>query len=126
MGLALVDTPMNARTIVRATLLDNLLKLYSGMPLLNEDERLWYASQRLTGSDAVLFGRVKEEDLALANACLVFEDELRDEAADTLERLLALVGGGEGRLSERVIALPQEEQAAALVCLYELGWIYTD
>jgi hypothetical protein len=90
---------MNARAVVRATLLDNLLKLYSGTPLLTDDERLWFAYQRLTGFDAVLFGRVKEEDLALANACLVLEDELRDEAIGTLERLLALVGDDEGRTS---------------------------
>jgi hypothetical protein len=40
--------------------------------------------------------------------------------------LLPLVSGGEGTLTERVVALPQPEQAAALVCLYELGWVYAD
>jgi hypothetical protein len=117
---------MNGRAVVRAALLDNMLKLTNGMPLLTEDERLWYACQRLTALDVVLFDRVRQEDLALLNACLVLEHELRAVAEATLERLLALVSGGEGTLQERVLALPQPEQAAALVYLYELGWIYTD
>jgi len=117
---------MNSRAVVRGTLLDNMLKLTNGMPVLDEDERLWYACQRLTALDVVLFDRVREEDLALVNACLVLEHELRAEAEHTLERLLNLVSGGEGTLTERVVSLPQQEQTAALVCLYELGWIYSD
>jgi hypothetical protein len=116
----------DARAVVRAHLLWNMHKLTAGMPVLDYDVRLWYASQRLTAFDMVLLDRVEEEDLALLNACLLLEHELREQAEDTLERLLALVSGGEGTLQERVIALPEREQAAALVCLYELGWVYGD
>jgi hypothetical protein len=117
---------MNPRAVVRSYLLGNMLKLTSGMPLLNQDERLWYACERLSASDVTLLDRVKEEDIDLANACVVLEHELRAEAQDALERLLALVSSGEGLLAERVVALPPPEQAAALACLYELGWIYVD
>lgn len=68
---------------------------------------------------------VDAEDLALLNACIEIEHELRGRAGDTLARLLPLVSGGEGTLTQRVKALPQREQAAALVCLYELGWVYS-
>lgn len=126
MGNPVVVPPLNADAVLRAHLLWNMHKLTAGMPVLDEDARLRYASQRLTAFDVALFDRVSEEDLALLNACLVLEHELRARAEDTLERLLALVSGGEGTLTERVLALPQTEQAAALVCLYELGWVYTD
>lgn len=110
----------------RTARLGAMLKLLGGHPVLSPDEALQYAQLHLTGADVIHLEDVDADDLALLNACVEIEHELRGRAADTLARLLPLVSGGEGTLTERVQALPQREQAAALVFLYELGWIYTD
>lgn len=116
---------MNARATVRAALLDNMLKLTAGMPLLDHEQTLWYARQRMTAFDLLLLERVREEDLDLLNSCVAIECAMREQAFDALARLLAMVSGGDGSLTERVHGLPEQEQAAALICLYELGWIYS-
>lgn len=68
---------------------------------------------------------VADDDLALLNACLVVEAELRQQAFAALERLLALLPpGGTGGLAEHVARLPPPAFAAAASALYELGWIY--
>lgn len=117
---------MNARAVVRAALLDNLLMLTTGAPVLDLDQSLWYAKQRMTALDVLLLDRVREEDLGLLNACLAVECALREAEFAAVERLLALVAGGEGSLTERILALPDAEQVAALAGLYEVGWVYTD
>jgi hypothetical protein len=96
------------------------------MPVLDQEQALWYARQQMTAFDLALVNRVRGEDLDLLNSCLAVECELREDGFAAMQRLLSLISGGEGTLTERVVELPQPEQAAALVCLYELGWIYTD
>ncbi len=59
-------------------MLDNLLKLTNGAPLLDLEQRLWYACQRLTALDLLVLERVQDEDLAIINACLEVEHELRE------------------------------------------------
>jgi hypothetical protein len=79
----------------------------------------------LTPHDVELAQAVDAEDLALINACLEVEADLREQACAALQRLLALLPhGGEGSLSERVTTLPQPALAAAAGALYEVGWIY--
>jgi hypothetical protein len=100
-----------------------MLKLTDGWPVLNIDQCLWFARQRLTAFDMALFKRVREEDLGLLNACLALECELRNESFAAAERLLALASGSEGDLDDRLLKLPLPEFAAAAQCLYALGWI---
>lgn len=117
---------MSATPENRAARLGAMLKVTAGHPVLSVDEIMEYAPRHLTGAEAFYLEDVTGEDLALLNACVEIEYELRAGAEATLGRLLPLVSGGEGTLTERVVSLPQSERAAALVCLYELGWIYTD
>jgi hypothetical protein len=79
----------------------------------------------LTPRDVELAHAVDAEDLALINACLEVEADLRERACAALERLLALLPpGGEGTLTERVTALPQPAFAAAALALMDAGWTY--
>lgn len=110
----------------RAEVLRVVLTLTGGMPVLEAEEAAELGGTCIAPSDLATMAMHSEEDLALADACLHAEHELREAAFSAAERLLALASGGEGKLSERVLALPEREQAAALICLYELGWIYTD
>ena len=96
------------------------------MPILEAEVAAELGGTCIAPSDLGTMAMHSEDDLALADACLHAEHELREAAFSAAERLLDLVSGGEGTLTERVLALPRREQAAALVCLYELGWIYTD
>jgi hypothetical protein len=65
-----------------------------------------------------------DEDLALLNACLEVEAELRQQGYVAVERLLATVAVRNGRLSERVTSLPDRDAARALCDLYEARWGY--
>jgi hypothetical protein len=79
----------------------------------------------ITPRDVALAKAVGPEDLALINACLEVEADLREQACAALERLLALLpAGGEGTLSERLTALPQPAFAAAALALMDAGWTY--
>lgn len=108
----------------RAEVLRVVLTLSGGVPVLEPMEAAALGGARIAENDLRTMATQQEDDLALANACLVVEHELREEAFATAERLLALASGREGTLTERVLALPRREQAAALLCLYDLGWIY--
>lgn len=77
----------------------------------------------LTRFDVALAQSVDAEDLALVNACLEVEAELREQACAALERLLVLLPPG-GNLTERVAALPPLAFADAASALYEAGWVY--
>src|SRR4051794_27340694 len=55
-----------------------------------------------------------DEDLALLNACLELECELRAREFATVERLLALVAAGGGALGDRVLALAGDDLLGAL------------
>ena len=79
----------------------------------------------LTPHDVELAKAVDAEDLALINACLELEADLREQACAAHERLLALLPpGGEGSLTERVSALPQPAFAVAVLALMDAGWVY--
>lgn len=108
----------------RAEVLRVILTLSGGLPILEAEEAAELGGACIAPSDLGAMAAHSEEDLALADACLHAEHELREAAFAAAERLLALASGGDGTLTQRVLALPEGEQAAALVCLYELGWIY--
>lgn len=79
----------------------------------------------ITPRDVQLAKAVGPEDLALINACLEVEADLREQACAALERLLALLPpGGKGTLTERVTALPQPAFATAALALMDAGWVY--
>lgn len=113
-------------TAERAEVLRVILTLTGGMPVLEAEEAAELGGTCIAPSDLGTMAAHNEDDLALADACLHAEHELREAAFAAAEQLLTLAAGGTGTLSERVLALPRREQAAALLCLYELGWIYTD
>ena|SRR5215210_4855852 len=77
----------------------------------------------LLPQDVELASAVDAEDLALVNACLEVEAELREQALAALERSLALLPSG-GDLAERLAALPQPAFVAAVSELYGVGWAY--
>jgi hypothetical protein len=108
---------------LRAEVLRALHKVTGGIPTLSTDETIAVASRRLTRRDVRFMHAAGEEDLALLNACLVMEHELREQAFYALERLLTLVQWSDGTLDERVRALPWNAFAPAALCLYELGWL---
>jgi hypothetical protein len=78
----------------------------------------------LSPAELALAQTATDEDLALLNACLVVEQELREQGYAAVERLLANVAGREGKLDERVVSLPDPAAARALCDLYEAGWVY--
>ena len=98
-----------------------LLSATSGMPVLPPEELLAHAY--VTDEDAYLLASANAEDLALVNACLEVEQELRQRAYAAVERLLAHAAGKQGALDERLRALPLRPFADAATCLYELGWV---
>lgn len=61
--------------------------------------------------------------MALLNACLELEAELRENAYRMLERLGAIIGEEDGPLEDRVRALPEPDLLAALAAVLELGWV---
>jgi hypothetical protein len=66
-----------------------------------------------------------EEDLALANACLELEHELREQEFAAIETLLgSLPPSGDADLDDRLRRLPLVKFAQAASGLYSAGWIY--
>lgn len=95
------------------------------MPYLDPAEAAAQGLAPLSPADlAVLAQPMTDEDLALANACLEVEADLRQRNYAAIERLLATVAGSEGNLTERVVALPQQQALRALCDLSDVGWIY--
>jgi len=62
-----------------------------------------------------------DEDLALLNACLEVEAELRQQGYVAVERLLATVAVRNGRLSERVTPSPTGMLPARCATCTRLG-----
>lgn len=77
----------------------------------------------LTYWQLVALQQADSEDVALLNACLEIEAELRRRGSDAAERLGALVAAGEGAWDDRVRALPDAEAARALGAVIDLGWL---
>ena len=107
----------------RAEALRVLLALGSGARALHPVDSLELGLPRLTARDVSALELADEEDLALLNACLIAEYELRERAYAALERLLAYANLGDGDLNARLLALPLRPFADAATCLYELGWV---
>jgi hypothetical protein len=108
---------------VRAEALRVLVALAAGTPHLVAPEALELGLPPLTERDVAALELATEEDLALVNACLVVEYELRERAYAALERLCARASEEQGQLDERLRALPLSNFADAATCLYELGWV---
>jgi hypothetical protein len=72
---------------------------------------------------ALALAEIGADDLALINACLEVEQELRERAYATIERLLTYTSMLGGDLDEPLHVLPLPDFADAAVCLFELGWI---
>lgn len=81
----------------RAARLGAMLKVTAGHPVLSVDEVMHYAPRHLTGVDVVHLEGVTDEDLALLNACMEVEYELREQGFAQAQRLLAFAAEGEGR-----------------------------
>jgi hypothetical protein len=65
----------------------------------------------------------QNDDVALVNACLEIEHELRQREFVAVECLIALAARSGGALVERLRELPLPKFAAAASCLYAAGWI---
>jgi hypothetical protein len=74
--------------------------------------------------DVALLDDLEPDDLALANACIAIERQMRTDAMSAIERLGALITEGDGDLDDRVSALPQERFVLALSALHSAFWIY--
>jgi hypothetical protein len=105
---------------IRAEVLRVLHKAAFGMPTLTTDN---LAGQPLSPAELGLMNAAGEEDIALLNALLAVEAELRDAEFTTLERLLVLTQFEEGELDARLRALPRRAFARAASALYVLGWV---
>ena len=100
-----------------------MLALVGGVSRLSVEEALALAPPR-DGYTTLLLAAVSHDDLALVNACLELEAELRERAYQAVERLCARLPGGDAPLDVRVRRLPPGEQLAALGDLYAAGWVY--
>jgi hypothetical protein len=109
---------------VRAEALRVLLALGSGTPYLDPVEALGLGLPSLVERDVAVMELAQDEDVALANECLLLECELRERAYAALSRLgmVAYAAGEEADLDERLRTLPVRGFAAAAECLIELGW----
>lgn len=108
---------------LRAEVLRVLHKFAAGVSTLSVSEASAAAFPGVTRREIRFMHAAGEEDLALLNACLEVEHELREREFAALERLLVLSQFNEGPLDDRLRALPPRAFAHAALCLYELGWI---
>lgn len=109
---------------VRADRLGVILAVCSGEPHLPGGDVLLHGPTRLTRYGHLLLQTgATPDDLALANACLELEGELRERGYHCLERLCALAAGRTGALDDRLRSLPLSEFAAAAYDLIALGWV---
>lgn len=120
-----MSRPHGDDVAARAERLRAVLKVCSSTPYLDPGEVLengvppaLYPAERAAMND------VDAVDLALINACLELEQELRERSYAAIERLLALVGGRRGDLPSRITSLPNRDAARALCDLYEARWVY--
>jgi hypothetical protein len=115
-----VSNPSN----VRAERLRVVLALCDGMPYIDPREAAQHGLPPSSPAEVRLLEDVTEADLALVNACLEIEQELRQRTYAAAERVLAYAAGGSGKLDKRILTLPEREAIRAMCDLYELGWIY--
>lgn len=73
--------------------------------------------------DLPVLSAIDADDLALGNACLAVEQDLRAEAWAAIERLLALIDAEPGPLPERISALPDPDFIRAVRRLFSAGSI---
>jgi hypothetical protein len=78
----------------------------------------------LSAADVILVEDIDEDDVALLNACLEIERELRERAFAAIARLSVEVAGRHGDLNDRIRALPPGEVSRALLDLDEAGWFF--
>lgn len=77
----------------------------------------------LTADELDAWRECDDEDLALAQACLVAEFELRARQWDALERLGAALSNGSGETTdERVATMPEADAREALRSALALNW----
>ena len=95
-----------------------------GLPYLNPFEGPEQDRPPLSPAELTLMQEATEDDLALANACLEIEQELRQRGWDAVEHVTALAAGRHGTLPERINTLPDREAIQALCDLYEARWMY--
>lgn len=108
---------------VRAERLRVMLVAFNGMPYLDPAEAAGHGLTDLSLADMALMCDVGDDDLALANACLEIEEELRQRGYAAVERLAVRVAGNAGELDDRIRLLPRPDVSLAISDLYELGWI---
>lgn len=104
---------------VRAERLRVVLNVCGGMPYLDPRDQ----PPLLSSAEVALMEAADDVDLALVNACLEVEDELRERSYAAVERLAASVAGRRGELDDRIRSLPEPEIKRAIGDLFELGWI---
>jgi hypothetical protein len=99
---------------VRAERLRVVLALCDGMPYLDPREAAQHGLPSRSPAEVALLEKVTEGDLALVNACLEIEQELRQRTYSAAERVLASAAGGCGKLDERILSLPECEAIRAM------------
>jgi hypothetical protein len=107
---------------LRAEVLRAAYKATAGVPVLSCEESLEVALPQITKRDIRFMQLAGADDLALLNAVLSAEAELREAEFVTLERLLAYCQFSDGDLDERLLALPDRAFARAATALYDLSW----
>jgi hypothetical protein len=105
---------------MRAEVLRVLHTLTLGAPVLSADD---LNDAPLTSAEVGLAFAAGNEELALLNAVLEVEAELRATEFAALERLLVLAQFTEGALDNRLLELPPLAFARAAADLYVLGWV---
>jgi hypothetical protein len=116
---------MGSDVAARAERLGAVLKLAGGMPYLDPREVAGNGlPPALYPGELAAMNDVDERDLALINACLEVEQDVRERSYAAVERLLALLAGRRGDLPSRITSLPDRDAARALCALYDAGWVY--
>lgn len=106
----------------RAGRLRIALALCAGIPYLDPNEAAQQGLVPLAPGDLGLLAEtLTDDDLALVNACLELEQDLRERGYGAIERLAARLAWEDGTLDERVTALPAPAAMGALSDLYEAG-----
>jgi hypothetical protein len=112
---------------IRARTLRALLALTDAMHGMDVDERWRMAIPSLMPCEIAAAELASNDDLALANACLELEHELRQKEFAGVESLLAVLtpcGDADRSLDDRLRDLPSRLFAQAASGLYRAGWVY--
>jgi hypothetical protein len=118
---------MDAQTVmppeVRAEILRVGHMLAMGTPTVDPKEYADIPGGELGVHDLIVLSGSDKPDLALLNACLVVEHELREQEFAALEALLTLTQWTDGPLDDRLELLPVRLFAQAVQLLYQLNWV---